>query len=64
MEGLKDWLEAVYTARIPCAVVSSLDRKNMVEALQRMGLDKYFQVGNILGELKNTNYCCFPYHVI
>jgi HAD superfamily hydrolase (TIGR01509 family) len=43
MEGLKDWLEAVYTARIPCAVVSSLDRKHMVEALQQMGLDKYFQ---------------------
>ncbi|XP_004500547.1 5-amino-6-(5-phospho-D-ribitylamino)uracil phosphatase, chloroplastic [Cicer arietinum] len=43
MEGLEDWLEAVHTARIPCAVVSSLDRKNMVEALQRMGLNKYFQ---------------------
>ncbi|XP_061375088.1 5-amino-6-(5-phospho-D-ribitylamino)uracil phosphatase, chloroplastic isoform X2 [Gastrolobium bilobum] len=43
MEGIKDWLEAVYTARIPCAVVSSLDRRNMVEALERMGLKKYFQ---------------------
>ncbi|KAJ1394130.1 Phosphoglycolate phosphatase-like, domain 2 [Sesbania bispinosa] len=43
MEGLKDWLEAVYTARIPCAVVSSLDRRNMVESLDRMGLNKYFQ---------------------
>ncbi|MED6197750.1 hypothetical protein PIB30_059560 [Stylosanthes scabra] len=43
MEGLRDWLEAVHTARIPCAVVSSLDRKNMVEALERMGLNKYFQ---------------------
>ncbi|CAK8566406.1 unnamed protein product [Lathyrus sativus] len=43
MEGLKDWLEAVYNARIPCAVVSSLDRKNVVEALERMGLNKYFQ---------------------
>lgn len=45
MDGLNDWLEAVYTARIPCAVVSSLDRRNMLEALERMGLSKYFQVG-------------------
>ncbi|KAI4306535.1 hypothetical protein L6164_029804 [Bauhinia variegata] len=43
MEGVKDWLEAVRTARIPCAVVSSLDRRNLVEALDRMGLIKYFQ---------------------
>lgn len=44
MEGLKEWLSAVSTARIPCAVVSSLDRTNMVEVLLRMGLYKYFQV--------------------
>ncbi|XP_030928138.1 5-amino-6-(5-phospho-D-ribitylamino)uracil phosphatase, chloroplastic isoform X2 [Quercus lobata] len=43
MEGLKEWLDAVSTARIPCAIVSSLDRRNMVEALERMGLKKYFQ---------------------
>ncbi|GMH19334.1 hypothetical protein Nepgr_021175 [Nepenthes gracilis] len=43
LEGLEDWLEAVSTARIPCAVVSSIDRKNMVEALERMGIKKYFQ---------------------
>ncbi|CAN4101469.1 unnamed protein product [Withania somnifera] len=43
IEGLKEWLDAVSTARIPCAVVSSLDRRNMVEALERMGLMKYFQ---------------------
>lgn len=55
MEGLEDWLEAVYNARIPCAVVSSLDRKNVVEALERMGLNKYFQVGNTCEELKS--YC-------
>ncbi|KAF7830886.1 5-amino-6-(5-phospho-D-ribitylamino)uracil phosphatase, chloroplastic [Senna tora] len=42
-EGLKDWLEAVNTARIPCAVVSSLNRRNMADALERMGLQKYFQ---------------------
>ncbi|KAL5799761.1 hypothetical protein ACOSQ3_032856 [Xanthoceras sorbifolium] len=42
-EGLQEWLDAVSTARIPCAVVSSLDRRNMVEALERMGLSKYFQ---------------------
>lgn len=41
---MKEWLDAVSTARIPCAVVSSLDRRNMVEALERMGLMKYFQV--------------------
>ncbi|KAJ4720201.1 Haloacid dehalogenase-like hydrolase superfamily protein [Melia azedarach] len=43
MEGLLEWLDAVSTARIPCAVVSSLDRRQMVEALDRMGLLKYFQ---------------------
>ncbi|KAL0003491.1 hypothetical protein SO802_017272 [Lithocarpus litseifolius] len=43
MEGLKEWLDAVSTARIPCAIVSSLDRRNIVEALERMGLKKYFQ---------------------
>ncbi|KAF8081134.1 hypothetical protein N665_0903s0015 [Sinapis alba] len=42
-EGLKDWLEAVTNARIPCAVVSNLDRKNMINALERMGLQNYFQ---------------------
>lgn len=56
MEGLKDWLEAVYTARIPCAFVSTLDRRNMVEALDRMELSKYFQVSNIWEELKRTAY--------
>ncbi|CAK9150577.1 unnamed protein product [Ilex paraguariensis] len=43
VEGLKEWLDAVSTARIPCAAVSSFDRKNVVEALERMGLKKYFQ---------------------
>ncbi|KAK0592078.1 hypothetical protein LWI29_012908 [Acer saccharum] len=43
MEGLQEWLDAMSTARIPCAVVSSLDRRNMNEALERMGLLKYFQ---------------------
>lgn len=48
MEGLKEWLDAVSTARIPCAIVSSLDRRNMVEALDRLGLKKYFQVGHLI----------------
>ncbi|XP_030491577.1 5-amino-6-(5-phospho-D-ribitylamino)uracil phosphatase, chloroplastic [Cannabis sativa] len=43
IEGLKEWLDAVSTARIPCALVSSLDRKSMVETVDRMGLQKYFQ---------------------
>ncbi|XP_059457088.1 5-amino-6-(5-phospho-D-ribitylamino)uracil phosphatase, chloroplastic [Corylus avellana] len=43
VEGLKEWLDAVSTARIPCAVVSNFDRRNMVQALERMGLKKYFQ---------------------
>ncbi|XP_022146861.1 uncharacterized protein LOC111015958 isoform X1 [Momordica charantia] len=43
IDGLKEWLDAVSTARIPCAVVSSLDRKHMLEALERMNLKKYFQ---------------------
>ncbi|KAJ3693794.1 hypothetical protein LUZ60_009274 [Juncus effusus] len=41
--GVKEWLDAVRTAGAPCAIVSCLDRKYMVEALQRMGLKKYFQ---------------------
>ncbi|KAM3308986.1 5-amino-6-(5-phospho-D-ribitylamino)uracil phosphatase, chloroplastic [Capsicum chacoense] len=43
IDGLKEWLDALSTARIPCAVVSSLDRRNMVETLERMGLMKYFR---------------------
>ncbi|KAJ1691316.1 hypothetical protein LUZ63_015471 [Rhynchospora breviuscula] len=43
VKGLKEWLDAVYTAGIPCAVVSCLDRRYMVDALDRMGLKKYFQ---------------------
>ncbi|KAI6676068.1 hypothetical protein NL676_036864 [Syzygium grande] len=43
MEGLKEWMDAVHTARVPCAIVSSLDRKTMFEALDRMKLAKYFQ---------------------
>lgn len=52
MEGLQEWLDAVSSARIPCAVVSGLDRRKMVEALERMGLLKYFQVGIF----KQSNY--------
>ena len=44
MEGLEEWLDALYTAGIPCAVTSCLDRINLLAALQRMGLKKYFQV--------------------
>ncbi|XP_047967042.1 5-amino-6-(5-phospho-D-ribitylamino)uracil phosphatase, chloroplastic isoform X2 [Salvia hispanica] len=43
VEGLKEWLDALSTSRIPCAVVSGLDRKNMVDTLERMGLKNYFQ---------------------
>ncbi|XP_039174156.1 5-amino-6-(5-phospho-D-ribitylamino)uracil phosphatase, chloroplastic isoform X2 [Eucalyptus grandis] len=43
MEGLKEWMDAVHTARVPCAVVSSLDRKTMIEALDHLKLTKYFQ---------------------
>ncbi|KAJ6762388.1 HALOACID DEHALOGENASE-LIKE HYDROLASE [Salix koriyanagi] len=43
IEGLEEWLDAVSRAHIPCAVVSCLDRINMVGALERMGLKKYFQ---------------------
>lgn len=43
VEGMGEWLEAVSNARIPCAVVSSLGRRNLVEALERMGIKKYFQ---------------------
>ncbi|GJR68230.1 plant PDR ABC transporter associated protein, partial [Tanacetum coccineum] len=43
-EGLKEWLDAVCTARIPCAVVSILDRRIMVEILEIFLLMKYFQI--------------------
>ncbi|XP_042506194.1 5-amino-6-(5-phospho-D-ribitylamino)uracil phosphatase, chloroplastic [Macadamia integrifolia] len=43
VEGLEEWLDAVSTARIPCAAASYLDRRNLVEALHQMGLKKYFQ---------------------
>ncbi|KAJ4971600.1 hypothetical protein NE237_004699 [Protea cynaroides] len=43
IEGLEEWLDAVSTARIPCAVVSCLDRRILVEALEQMDLKKYFQ---------------------
>ncbi|CAL9057766.1 5-amino-6-(5-phospho-D-ribitylamino)uracil phosphatase, chloroplastic-like [Musa acuminata AAA Group] len=43
VEGLKEWLDAVHTAGIPCAIVSCLDRRYMHESLQKMGLKKYFQ---------------------
>lgn len=43
VEGLREWLDAVRTAGIPCAVASSLDRRCMIEALDRMALSKYFK---------------------
>ncbi|KAL5709856.1 hypothetical protein ACHQM5_020493 [Ranunculus cassubicifolius] len=43
MEGVREWLDAVSSARIPCALVSSLDRKYLVDSLHQMGLHKYFQ---------------------
>ncbi|KAL2613426.1 hypothetical protein R1flu_025118 [Riccia fluitans] len=43
MEGVKEWLEALDTAGVPCAVASSLDRLTLLAALERMGLRKYFQ---------------------
>ncbi|KAL6897910.1 hypothetical protein ACP4OV_006869 [Aristida adscensionis] len=43
VEGLREWLDAVQTAGIPCAVASSLDRRCVVEALDRMALSKYFK---------------------
>uniref|UniRef100_A0A0E0KZ02 Haloacid dehalogenase-like hydrolase family protein n=1 Tax=Oryza punctata TaxID=4537 RepID=A0A0E0KZ02_ORYPU len=43
VKGLREWLDAVHTAGIPCAVASSLDRRCMIEALDRMSLSKYFK---------------------
>ncbi|PKA67136.1 hypothetical protein AXF42_Ash004628 [Apostasia shenzhenica] len=43
IEGLREWLEALHTAGIPCAVVSSLDRKVMLEALERMRIGNFFK---------------------
>ncbi|GJM94719.1 hypothetical protein PR202_ga11392 [Eleusine coracana subsp. coracana] len=44
IKGLREWLDAVQTAGIPCAVASSLDRRCVVEALDRMALSKYFKL--------------------
>ncbi|KAJ7532976.1 hypothetical protein O6H91_13G027700 [Diphasiastrum complanatum] len=44
MEGLIDWLEALDTAGVPCAVASTLDRISLLAALERMSLREYFQV--------------------
>ena len=44
VEGFKDWSDAVSTARIPCADVSSLEGRTMVVTLERASLKKYFQV--------------------
>uniref|UniRef100_A0A0E0PI24 Uncharacterized protein n=1 Tax=Oryza rufipogon TaxID=4529 RepID=A0A0E0PI24_ORYRU len=44
VNGLREWLDAVQTAGIPCAVASSLDRRCMIEALDRMELSKYFKL--------------------
>ncbi|XP_042485265.1 5-amino-6-(5-phospho-D-ribitylamino)uracil phosphatase, chloroplastic-like [Macadamia integrifolia] len=43
IDGLEEWLDAVSTACTPCAVVSYLDRRVLVEALEQMNLKKYFQ---------------------
>ncbi|CAD6342751.1 unnamed protein product [Miscanthus lutarioriparius] len=43
VEGLREWLDAVQIAGIPCAVASSLDRRCMIKALDRMALSKYFK---------------------
>ncbi|GKC64784.1 haloacid dehalogenase-like hydrolase superfamily protein [Tanacetum coccineum] len=51
MEGLKEWLDAVCTARIPCDVVSILDRRIMVEILEKLWLMKYFQVVHLCKDI-------------
>ncbi|RZC63087.1 hypothetical protein C5167_024826 [Papaver somniferum] len=57
IEGVKEWLDAVSTARVPCAIVSCLDRRTLVEALKCLGLTKYFQAQSIscLGCIQVTN---------
>lgn len=57
MDGLKEWLAAVCTARIPCAIVSSLDRRKVVEALKRMRLNTFFQVDTLfILDLHSSSY--------
>ena len=36
--GVARWLAALRSARVPCAVVTSLDRRTLLAALERMGL--------------------------
>lgn len=41
--GLSEWLSALSKSKVPCAVVSNMDRVNLSEALERMGLGQFFQ---------------------
>jgi beta-phosphoglucomutase-like phosphatase (HAD superfamily) len=41
--GVRDWLQALKSCKMPCALVGNLDRVTLMHAAQRMGLQQYFQ---------------------
>ncbi|EFJ09923.1 hypothetical protein SELMODRAFT_427745 [Selaginella moellendorffii] len=42
--GPQEWLAALYSARVPCAVASTMDWISLLDALIRMGLHEYIQL--------------------
>lgn len=43
MEGVREWLDTLGRFRVPCALVSALDRQTVQAALARMTLHDHFQ---------------------
>lgn len=43
LPGATEWLHALHSSNVPCAVVTSLDRMDMRRCLERMGLQRYFR---------------------
>lgn len=42
LPGVQDWLEVLHKFKIPCAVVSSLDRVVLGDTLERLGIRRHF----------------------
>ncbi|EFJ05494.1 hypothetical protein SELMODRAFT_431514 [Selaginella moellendorffii] len=46
--GPREWLAALYSAGVPCAVASTMDQISLLDALIRMGLDKSEAVRHVV----------------
>ncbi|GMH32602.1 hypothetical protein BSKO_00436 [Bryopsis sp. KO-2023] len=42
-EGALEWLAALASSKVPCAVISDMSRPSLRKVLNEMGLDSYFQ---------------------